>query len=182
MTTIKTSYKVSDGYAVRKFDEYLEAIKFATDCYKDHTNDGKTREEAAKLVTITTYTTEEETFWDTFGADMFEDEPKPSRDDLSDTMREELDRLESEYKRAQDAEDFEEWYTGGKITLEEIRNRYDGKRGEMRGRMIEDAKLRYERALGGILDANAKQPTIDALERRGFVKYEGFRRVRLLTI
>lgn len=201
MTTTNTKttkrYEVTDTKLNESdwFIDRTQAIEYAMELFKRHMEySHMSRAEAAAIITIETTTVTVENLADFIGVGMgymeeldennADDEQKaePSRDDLSGTMREELDRLESEHKRAQDAEDFEEWYTGGKVTLDEIRNRYEGKRGEMRERMIDDARARYERALCGILDTSARQTTIDALERRGFVKYEGLRRVKLLTI
>ena len=194
MTTTKT-YRVSDGYGVKTFIDRDEAIAYAMDVFKGFRADGMTRVEAAKAIEVKTTVVEVEDMAEFMGGKTFMSELErsdaeeaaeseaPKVEGLSEAMQEAYDGMLRYYRKAVEAKSFEAWYAGSEEAYAEKRAKRVERLGERSFELFEkDARKRYEMALEGIVGANAPMGTVKALERRGLVKYDGLRRVKLLTV
>lgn len=118
-------------------------------------------------------------------AELFGDEEPetPKVEGLGKAMQEAYDGMLYCYRKAVEAESFEAWYAGSEEAYAEKRAKRIERLGERSFELFEkDARKRYELALEGVVGANAPMGTVNALERRGLVKYDGMRRVKLLNV
>lgn len=108
---------------------------------------------------------------------------------LSKTMQEALGEMVGEFEKAQNAGSFEAWYAGSDENYAELASmwdsKYTGKRHEMRMRLVDRARERYQDTLDGCVLTGAGYSTLKALERRGYIEIAPattMYRVKLLTI